>query len=745
MSFLKRIGSFFSRWGDLSGPILIFISCAGLMILAGLSRTLGEQGQLGKIITFPQFFENKFYDLRISSQLSEKWVDPDITIVTIDDKTLSKIGTWPIPRKNHALLMRRLQHFGAKVVALDILFPENSQDLAQDDDFALSIKEFRDNGGEVVLGYSLTNLDPEHVSAEDGGDALEKTPDFVYLQSGNAQLNQPTKPFWVSRYTFPIKSLADTEALMGHIGNSEDFDGVFRHYRIIANLIDEQRESVYVASMGLASAEAFSGEKAKVFTSSTGQALISFKGKDIPLDELGEIKVRYSARRENYPEISYYDVITAPDDSPKAKKLLNGRMIMVGSVAEGAHDLRNSPIDPKMAGMYAHTNVTHMLLHGFTYESSEFSLRISILMMFLGFIVLVVLQRRGNALLDIGTLIVVSTAVVMLDSRVFLPKGYELRLFYCLLCFFSTYSWSTFVNFWRAAKEKKQIKGTFARYVSPAIVNEMLDNPEKLKVGGEKRDITCLFSDVRDFTSISEKLTATELSGALNQYMGTMTDLVFETKGTLDKYIGDAIVAFWGAPLDLPDHPTYAVEGAVKMMEALPAINEDFKSRGLPEFKVGIGLNSGECSVGNMGSNKIFSYTALGDNMNLGARLEGLCKYYGAHILISEYTHARLPPGRFNSRPLDKVKVKGKTTPVQIFEVIHGVHPLAKDTEAFSFYNEAYSAFSQKDFAKSRTLLEGILLAHPDDKPTARLLKLSEKWLNEPVPEDFDVTTMTEK
>jgi adenylate cyclase len=366
-------------------------------------------------------------------------------------------------------------------------------------------------------------------------------------------------------------------------------------------------------------------------------------------------------------------------------------------------------------------------------------------MLFIGFAVVTFTMRIGNATYDLMSLITAMAGMILIDRYFLLPYGYQIRLFYPLACAFSTYSITTFVNFQETIREKRQIKGTFARYVSPAIVSEMLDNPEKLKVGGEKRDITCLFSDVRDFTSISEGLTPQELSGALNKYMGRMTDLVFETKGTLDKYIGDAIVAFWGAPLDLTDHPVYAVEGAVKMMEALPAINEDFKSRGLPEFKVGIGLNSGECSVGNMGSDKIFSYTALGDNMNLGARLEGLCKYYGAHILISEYTHARLPEGRFNSRPIDKVIVKGKTTPVQIFEVIHGVHPFAKDTEAFRFYNEAYEAFSQKDFAKARTILEKVLLSHPDDKPTARLFKLSEKWFNEPAPENFDVTTMTEK
>mgnify|MGYP003394022267 FL=1 len=274
----------------------------------------------------------------------------------------------------------------------------------------------------------------------------------------------------------------------------------------------------------------------------------------------------------------------------------------------------------------------------------------------------------------------------------------------------------------------------------------MLSNPDKLKVGGERRDITCLFSDVRDFTSISEKLTATELSGALNHYMGQMTDIVFETKGMLDKYIGDAIVALWGAPLDLTDHPVYAVEAAVRMWDALPAINNDFRAKGLPEFNVGVGINSGECSVGNMGSNSIFSYTALGDNMNLGARLEGLCKYYGTGILISEYTYARLPKDKFRIRPIDDVIVKGKTKPVSIFEVIHNNHSLAQDTLMLEAYNLAYAAFLAKDFAQALILIQQVSQKYPDDKPTKRLSGLIEKWAQaQVVPEDFFVTKMTEK
>jgi adenylate cyclase len=182
------------------------------------------------------------------------------------------------------------------------------------------------------------------------------------------------------------------------------------------------------------------------------------------------------------------------------------------------------------------------------------------------------------------------------------------------------------------------------------------------------------------------------------------------------------------------------------MMEALPIINADFKARGLPEFKIGIGLNSGECAVGNMGSNMIFSYTALGDNMNLGARLESLCKHYGVQILISEFTYERLEKEMFKVRMIDFVKVKGKNLPVKIYEVLHLNHPMYKDPEALDFYLMAFKHYEQKEFQECKQICEGILLAIPEDKATARLIKMSEQWLSsEIVPEDYLVTTMTEK
>jgi adenylate cyclase len=324
------------------------------------------------------------------------------------------------------------------------------------------------------------------------------------------------------------------------------------------------------------------------------------------------------------------------------KALLEGKIVFLGSTATGAHDLRPSPVDGAMPGVFAHMNIVHMLLHKYFYKPSDQSVQYSFILLILGSFIFWAASRMKYASIDLIALVGTIAGSFYLDRYYFMPEGYELKLFYCYFCFIAAYSWNTFLNFSEANKEKKQVRGTFARYVAPTIVDEMLKDPEKLVVGGFRRDITCLFSDVRDFTSISEGLSPTELAQSLNMYMGKMTDIVFETRGTLDKYIGDAIVAFWGAPLEIGNHAQFAVEGALKMMDNLPAINEEFRRLGRPEFHVGIGLNSGECNVGNMGSSRIFSYTALGDNMNLGARLEGLCKYYGTQILISEYTLSRI-------------------------------------------------------------------------------------------------------
>jgi adenylate cyclase len=368
----------------------------------------------------------------------------------------------------------------------------------------------------------------------------------------------------------------------------------------------------------------------------------------------------------------------------------------------------------------------------------------------LGIIIIIFTQQFfKNAILDIFILVAALSGIYYLDKFYLIPEGYEIRLAFSYFCFIGIYSWNTLLNFSEANQEKKQIKGAFSRYVAPAIVNQMLSEPDKLVLGGEKKNITCIFSDVRDFTSISEKLTPAELSQCLNIYMSRMTDILFETYGTLDKYIGDAIVGYWGAPLELENHAYHAVRGSIQMIEALPAINELFKTQGFPQFNVGIGLNSGECSVGNMGSDSIFSYTALGDNMNLGSRLESLCKYYGVQINISEFTLAAIPDDKkkeFKFRSLDIVRVKGKEKPVRIYEVLHQQHHLYNDPETVVNFENAYQLYLSKNFQEAVVQFELILEKYPQDKPAKLLLEQSINHLSFPPGENWaGVTVHKEK
>ncbi len=715
---------------------LLSIFCS--MIVKDLDSSSFLTGTLTKFLNYTISFENRYYDFRMKSQLDPSFRSKDIVLVKIDDYSLEHLGVWPIPRARHGEMIDKLRIFGAKVVALDIFYPEKSPDyggVSQDAVFAEALRNFQADGRRVFLAYTLADAEDQ---------ALPEAP--VEMLNDTIQMRNVPEiefiPRRINKYTFPIPDLVATEAGLGNITTEADPDGIYRNHQLVANI-----DTIYYGSLAMNAFQAFTGTSntVKIFADATGE--LELAGKKMEIGRGGEVKIRYVGGENQFPNISLYDLLRARNDDPKLRKLLAGKMVFVGSTALGAHDLRHSPLHPKMPGVYSHMNMAHMLLHRHFYQGSNDSIKYSLILLCLGVGLFLFVQRLGNPFLDALVVIGIVTSSYYADKLYFLPEGYELKLFYCYFGLVACYTWNTFLKFYEANKEKKQIRGTFARYVAPTIVDEMLKNPDKLHVGGTKMDITCLFSDVRDFTKISEGLSATELAHSLNLYMGAMTDIVFDTKGTLDKYIGDAIVAIWGAPLPIGNHAQHAVEAAMKMMETLPAINEEFRRLGRPLFNVGIGLNSGECSVGNMGSSRIFSYTALGDNMNLGARLESLCKHYGAQILISQMTLERLDLTNIKTRGIDKVVVKGKTTAVEIHEVLHGHHWLAKDPAAYARYRDAYAHYQGARFSEALPLFKALHGENTEDKPVNRLLGQCRKFLESPelVTETFEVTVMTEK
>lgn len=295
----------------------------------------------------------------------------------------------------------------------------------------------------------------------------------------------------------------------------------------------------------------------------------------------------------------------------------------------------------------------------------------------------------------------------------------------------------------REQQEKEKIKNAFKQYVMPAIIDELLRDPSKLKLGGEKKHLSILFTDIKDFSTISEHLSPEQLVGFLNEYLTKMTDIILENHGVVDKYIGDAIMAFWGAPVDEPYHTYLVCKSALDMVEINKKMNVEWKERGLPEIHTRIGINTGNVIVGNIGSEKKFDYTVLGDHVNLASRLEGLNKMYGTHVLISESTY-QLVKDRVNVRSLDLVRVKGKTQPVKIYELLP--EKLSKeDKEFLRIWDKALELYCTRKFGDAKKWFESCLKIKAE-KAAEEYAERCRTFLKTPPPKDWDcVWTHTTK
>lgn len=695
--------------------------------------------------------------------LEKYYVSKHQILATIDDESIEAIGRFPWSRSFWAKFIDRMNELGAKVLSFDVVFAQEQNycpgQPSPDKELAQAIARFqKDHDGDeqpdrrVLLSYGLTPY-------QDEGPA--NLPEILYYNIIDSEID-PLLKFdvdFINQANFPNSILANDTINpgVGFIEAREDLDGIIRQYPVLANIADvatfdpqnRYKETMPFPSLGLSAYIHYTGERPKLITSPDNLYLKVNKG-NLNIDQYGQTQVRWFGDIEKFIEIKIKDIMDEKADVNELKRKIEGKIVYVGSNAFGAHDLRHTPVNAMMPGVYFHMNFTEMLLENYYFKVRGDSLKLSWIILLSSTLAIFIFMLFGNAIIDLVAVTFIAGGLFYYDTYYLTPEGYKITLFFVLLSVVSVYSWNTFINFYLSTKEKKQIKGTFSRYVAPSIVDQMLSNPDKLKVGGEKKNITVFFSDVRDFTSISEALSPTQLSVCLNQYMGVMTDLLFESNGTLDKYIGDAIVAYWGAPLDVENHAYHAVKTALKMIEVLPQVNEKFKEQGFPKFEHGIGLNTGECSVGNMGSDKIFAYTALGDNMNLGARLESLCKFYGVQLNISSYTLEAIPEDlrkELKYRIIDKVRVKGKTLPVTMYEVYHSFHHLMTNPEDHQKYLQGFEAYQTQHFEEAIALLSEIDQKYAGvEKVSKIVIDRCKKYLIDPPGQDWDgVYTHTTK
>ena len=373
--------------------------------------------------------------------------------------------------------------------------------------------------------------------------------------------------------------------------------------------------------------------------------------------------INFFSEPGGYTHISFSDIYHNKTDP----SYFQGKIVLIGATASNLHDDAIVPISNEaMAGVEINANLVQSILtRDFLHDQDDLSAVGLIFLFALVAGILIYLFRIHIATI---LLAIITIAYVILSIYTF-NSGLILNILFPILSMITVYISLVVLYYLTEEKSRKWITSVFGKYVSPIIIDNLLKNPDRIKLGGEKLNITISFSDIRDFTPISEKLDPEDLVHLLNDYLTEMTEIILNDQGLVDKYMGDAIMAFWGAPLAQPNHPEMACESSLEMITKLKELQTKWKKEGKPTFDIGIGLNSGDAIVGNMGSSQRFDYTAIGDNVNLASRMEGLNKIYGTNILITEYTYKSIKD-KFETRKLDVVRVKGKRKPIHIYELL---------------------------------------------------------------------------
>ena len=561
---------------------------------------------------FLYLLEVKFSDLRFKIRGPLKPSDK-IIIIGIDENSLEAIGRWPWDRKLLSKGIENIYKVGAKVVGLDILFPEPSNPVS---DLKLA-QSFR--LGNTVIAAHFERRQINTIKNVNGKQIL---------------VNQT-----VEELVLPIDKFLKN-AKIGFTNVYPDSDGVLRKI----NLINKNNQG-YNFSFDKIIAQSYNNE---ITDKIPEKFLINYYGPS-------GIFTKYSFLLTQYD--SFADFI---------KDKLKDKIVLIGSMATAAYDHFPTPFQSAFPGVEVHANVIENILSGTYLKNFNKSFYI-VLLYLISFLTMVVFYKIN----PIGILVSVifgSLLYYFFTVVIFIKLRYVIDVIPFFVMIFSSAIINIINKVLEEQKEKNMMKGVFSRYVSPAVMDEILNKAEALNLGGKKEEITIMFTDIRKFTTLSEQLSPEEVVGILNQYFESMNKIVFKYNGTLDKYIGDAIMCFWNAPVKQPDHAERAVKCAIEMVEELKNLNQIFKEQGKPELAIGVGINTGYAIVGNVGSSQMMEYTVVGDTINIAARLQDLTKEYFTPIVISK-TVNDLVKDKIETIPLGKMVVKGKTKEVDLFKI----------------------------------------------------------------------------
>ena len=699
----------------------------GLLILLVL---LGHSARVYQI-PLVNHLDALAYDAKLRLTMP-KTVDPRIVILDIDERSLAEQGRWPWGRDKLALLMDKLFNtYGMRLVGFDVVFaePDDSSGLKTLD--ALAKKELRD-----VAAYAATlrELRPQldndarfaaalknrpvilgyYFSSKDGGVSSGAAPQPVF-PAGTFAGRRIGFTQWVS-FGGNLPEFQKAAAGAGHFNPLVDSDGTSRRVPLLVEHNGAYYESLSLAMVRnlLGNPPIIPGYPADSPSSYAAMEWLELKGGGaapmvIPVDENAATLIPYRGFQGSFRYIPITDIL----NEKVPKESLAGRIGIVGTTAPGLMDLRATPVGSTYPGVEIHANLVAGMLDGAIKHKPPYILGADVVLVLLagGVMVFLLPMLSPFRATLVGAIVLILLLSVNFSfwhsANVVLPLASGVIA--VLLLYAMNMSWGYFVE----SRTKRQLTGLFGQYVPPELVEEMSRDPENYSMAGRKAELTVLFSDVRGFTTISEGLEPDELARLMNMYLGAMTVVVRKHRGTLDKYIGDAIMAFWGAPVDDPEHARNAVLTGLEMNVALQALNKELLALGWPELKIGVGVNTGPMTVGDMGSPVRQSYTVMGDAVNLGSRLEGITKQYGVGFIAGEGTRELLKK-EFVFRELDRVRVKGKAEPIGIYEPVGEEGKVSKeDLDEIKLWNQALRLYRAQDWDQAEVNLLNLQRINP--------------------------------
>ena len=677
----------------------------------------------------------------------------EVVILAIDDASVNRVGRWPWPRGVIAKLLDRVSADGAAVVGFDIVQSEATHASIDVDGLRAHLPDVDARtwaalsaalrytagdderladavraSGRAVLGYFF-----DFEASADGSPPI-RVSDYNIVQhsgSGRGERQVPLGP--VAQGNLPALTAAARE--LGYFNFVPDPDGSYRRAPLAIRYGD-----TVALPLSLAMLRVYRPDAALAIRfGDSGVESLRIGTRQVPVGEHAELLLNFRGGGGSFPHVSAADVL----EDRVAAGTFRDKLVLVGVTAAAVADVRVMPFDAIFPGVEIHANVLDNILR------DDFLLRPKAIVLAEAGLVVVMtvvlgwMLHRVRGFAGAALTVLVFVGYLVGSQWLFVEHGVPLSLVYPLAAIAFTYTAVGVHHYVVEEREKRKIRDAFGLYLNPHLAERVAEHPEMLALGGEKRDLTVLFSDIRGFTTLSEGLEPEALVELLNEYLGEMTDVVFAHDGTLDKYIGDAIMAVWGAPVTQPDHAARACRAALGMVEALRALTVEWERRGVPVLQIGIGLNTGPMVVGNMGSARRLSYTVIGDNVNLGSRLEGLTKTYGSPVIASESTVLAAGPG-FVTRELDLVRVKGKRLPVRIFEVLGVAAATASWGPLVDQFHAAIAAYRARQWADALRLLEAVRVQYPHDGPSRLYMERCQALLAAPPGPEWDAVTVME-